>query len=499
MTATACSSGGAPGGSAGANGMLTVGIGTYPASFNPNQAKTAPANSVYRAIFEALTTADPQKSGELTPTLALSWELIDPKTWQFKLRENVKFSDGTPFTAKDVVATIDLIQNGKPVSQYLSRISFITGVTAVDDLTVNFETNGQSATLPLAISDIYIYPAHQIEAGGNEAVNKGPIGTGPFKMESKQEGVEVRLVRNDSYWGAKPKVSTVVFKAISDDSTRAAALQRGELDIAYNVPPDTAKAIDGKGGVKIAWVSVGQGMMVQFALGSPDLPEPLKNKKVRQALNYAVNKRALIDSVLLGYGSVLDNQVVGPDGRGHNPDLPSYGYDPAKAKAMLAEAGYPNGFPMTILTATGRYVKQQEIPQVIAGDLAKVGVAATVRTMEWSDLNSSSSTGKYGVYYAGRNYYPVMDADYALQLFICDTGRLMMCNRRFDELLVQTRTEPDEGKRTEMLQQMAEILHDEAPGIFLFQSPDIYGVRDTVQGFTPTADDMVHVETISVD
>jgi peptide/nickel transport system substrate-binding protein len=221
VAAAACSGDAGSAGTAPAAGTLTVGLGGYPASFNPNQAKTAPANSVYRAIFEALTTADPQKAGELTPTLATSWELLDQKTWQFKLRDNVKWSDGTPFTAADVVATFDLMRNGEPASQYLSRISFISEVVAVDDFTVNFVTNGQSATLPFAISDVYMYPAKLIESGGNAAVNAGPIGTGQFKLESKQEGVEVRLIRNENYWGTPAKLDRVVFKAIADDSTRA--------------------------------------------------------------------------------------------------------------------------------------------------------------------------------------------------------------------------------------------------------------------------------------
>lgn len=479
-------------------GTLTVGLGGYPTSFNPNQAKTAPANSVYRAILQPLVYADSQDSGKLTPALATEWTL-DGTAWVFTLRDGVKWSDGSDFTADDVVATIDLMQHGEPASQYLSRISFVTGVTAVDPHTVRFETNGQSATLPAALSDVYVYQKAQIDAGGNDAINSGPIGTGPFKLDSKQDGVEVTVVRNDLYWGDAPALDKVIFKAIADDSTRTAALQAGEIDVAFNVPPDTAKALDGQGGIAIQWTPIGQGMVLSLVTGSPDIAEPLKSAEVRQALNYAVDTQAIVDSALLGYGAPLQGQVLGSDGVGYDPDIPAFGYDPDKAKQMLADAGYPDGFSMTIYTATGRYVKQQEIPQLIAGYLQQVGIQADVKTLEWSDLNAGVSKGAYGATYSGWNYYPTMDGDAPFQLYTCNAGRLMLCDQQFDDLLTQERSEFDPDKRVALLQQMSQILHDQAPAIFLFQSPDVFGVRSNVHGFTPTADDMIHVETISVD
>jgi len=499
---TSCASSGdtsSPGASDGepvSGGTLVVGLGGYPTSFNPNQAKTAPANSVYRSILEPLVYADVENAGALEPMLATSWEL-DGTAWVLTLRDDVTWSDGTPFTADDVVATIDLMQHGEPASQYLSRISFVTGVTAVDEHTVRFDTDGQSATLPTALSDVYMYQAAQIAEGGNDAINAGPIGTGPFKIDSVSEGVEVTVVRNENYWGQAPLLDEVVFKAIPDDSTRAAALQSGEIDIAYNVPPDTAVALDGANGISIQWVPTGQAMVLSIFTESDDLPEPLKDPRVRQALNYAVDKQAIVDQALLGYGATLDGQILGSDGVGYDPSIEAYPYDPDRAKQLLADAGYPDGFSMVINTATGRYVKQQEIPQLIAGYLQKVGIDAEVRTLEWSDLNAGHSKGTFGVTYAGWNYYPSMDADAPLQLYTC-TARKMFCDQQFDDLLVQERSEFDPDKRTAILQEMGRILHDQAASVFMFQSPDIFGVRSNVHGFVPTADDMVHVESIWV-
>jgi peptide/nickel transport system substrate-binding protein len=496
-SSTSTSSSGSASGTTG--GTLTIGIGAYPTSLNPNQQRITPASTIYHAIFDTLVDADPS-SGKLSAGLATSWKPIGTTDWQFSLRKGVKFSDGTPFTAKDVVATINLILHGTPASQYESRVDFVTGATAVNDYTVDIKTNGQGATLPTAMVDIFMYEASEISKGGNAAVNSNPIGTGQFKIQSKQEGVKVTLVRNPYYWGQAAKLSTVVFDAITDDATRAAALQQGAIDIAYNVPPDTAKTLNGQDGISIKSVAIGQGMMLQFALASPNLPanSPLRNPLVRQALSYAVNTQALVSGELLGYTSALNGQLIGPDGRGYDSKIANYAYNPTKAKQLLAQAGYPNGFALTIETSQGRYVKQQEIPQAIAGELAQVGVNATVNTLDWSDLNAAVAKGTVPVYYIGWNYYPVMDGDYPFQLFTCSSVYKLMCNTQFDQLLRQERSDSNEDQRIAILQQMEVILHNQAPGVFLFQSPDIFGVRSNVQGFTPTADDTIHLDTISM-
>ncbi|MCC6642892.1 MAG: hypothetical protein IT386_17160, partial [Deltaproteobacteria bacterium] len=386
-------------------GTLTIGIGGYPPTFNYNLNGSAPGYSIYRAIQEHLTGATTDGTG-LRPELAESWTLIDDTTWQFKLRHGVTWHDGTPFTADDVVATIDIVLNGKPESYYRTRIADATGAEKVDDFTVNIKTKQKSAILPVGLADIYIYQAKQIRDGGNEAISAHPVGTGQFKLAGSEEGVSVTLERYDGYWGEKAHLDKVVFRAIPEDATRLAALERGEIDIAYNVPPDDAPRLEGSSDITVVSSPIGQIMNVNFSLNSDVIPadSPLRNVKVRQALNYGVDKESIVENLLQGFTKVAPGQVIAADGLGHNPAIEAYPYDPEKAKQLLAEAGYPDGFEFVLTTAQGRYVKQLEIPQAIAGQLEAVGVKVDLDVRDWSAIESELGGG-LPAYYAGWNYF----------------------------------------------------------------------------------------------
>jgi peptide/nickel transport system substrate-binding protein len=474
--------------------VLRIGIGTYPASFNSNLTPSAPATTMYQAMFDTLTESNSTKSGAVSPRLATSWSLIDDRTWEFKLRNDVKWHDGSPFTADDVVATIDLLLNGKPASYYAIRMVGVTGAEAVDKYTVRFKMSTKNAFIPIGAEDVYIYQAAVIKAGGNDGVNKNPIGTGPFKLKSKEDGVSVTLERNPDYWGTKPKLDQIVFRALTEDGTRMAALESGEIDIAFNVPADDAKRLGAKG-IDIKAVAVGQSMVLNMKMINP--ATPLANKKVRQALNYAIDKDALQRDVLLGFGEKLKGQVVGADATGFNDKLAAYPYDPAKAKALLTEAGYPNGFAVTFYTSQGRYAKQKEVSEAIAGQLKNIGLDVKLQVLEWGAYFSGLPT--YDVNLVGYNYFPAMDADYVLLQFLCSSYFKVMCNPSYDALLAQARSEADPSKRAAILQQMQQILNEEAPVVFLYQSPDIFGVAKRVKGFTATPDDLIHVLPISVN
>jgi peptide/nickel transport system substrate-binding protein len=481
-------------------GRLTIGIGSYPESLNPNLARSATAFSLHRAMLETLTVADPEKHGELGPRLALSWSLANDTTWRFKLRPGVTWHDGSPFGADDVVATIDLVLHGSPPAQYASRIADAVGATKVDDHTVDISTKRRSATLPVGLADIYIHQAKQIKAGGNKALSADPVGTGQFMLAKQENGVAITLKRYDGYWGKPANLDEVVFRTLPEDATRVAALERGEIDIAYNVPPDDAPRIESAENLNVIWTPIGQTMMVQFALASPGLANsPLQNKLVRQALNYAVDKKSIVDNLLMGYAEPLPGQIIGRDGMGYNPAVQEYPYDPEKAKALLAEAGYPNGFPLTLVTAQGRYIKQKEIPEAIVGQLRKVGVDAKVDLREWSALITAAGERTIPTYYIGWNYFPVMDGDFVVQQFTCASRYGLMCDKRFDDLFAQQRSDPDPADRAKILAEMQSVLHEEAPAILLFQAPDIFGVSKRVKGFRPTADDMIHLESVFLE
>lgn len=490
LLVTACQPASAPpaGGS-----ILRVGISDYPHSFNPNLNRSAPGFSLYFAMMDTLTQADASKGGVLSPRLATSWTLMDSTTWQFKLRQGVKWHDGSPFSADDVAATIDLALNGQPKAQYSSRVEGVTKVEVVDPNTVNMHLASPNALLPQNLVDIYIYQAKEIKQGGNDAVNANPIGTGMFKFASKQEGVSVTLTKNPDYWGSPAKFDQLVFKVYPEEATRVAAFQNGEVDIAMDLSPDDATVIKAKG-LGVASTAVGQSAVV--GLKTTRSGSPLANKQVRQALNYATNKDTIIKGVLQGYVTPLEAQLVGSDGVGYDSTLKAYPYDPAKAKQMLAAAGYPNGFTITFETSDGPNVKMKEVSEAVAGQLQSVGVNAKVDQLEWGKY--ISNFGDFDMYFLAWNYFPVMDADLVYQWFTCDNQYKQMCDPAFDQLFQQERAQPDPQKRVEILKKMAGIMRDNAPVIFLYQNPNIFGVGKRVTGFTPTPDNLIHFAPISV-
>jgi peptide/nickel transport system substrate-binding protein len=508
QTDTEASTGGQPSsgepsgnGSPTTGGTLVVGIGGYPSSLNPNLQRSAVGYSLHRATLDTLTFANSREGGELQPSLAESWELIDDTTWQFKLRQDVLWHDGTPFTADDVVATVDLVLNGDPPAQYRNRISSAIGAEKVDDYTVNVMTAERSSILPVGFADIYIHQAKQIEEGGNEAISANPIGTGQFKISEREEGVSITVVRNDDYWGEPAFLDAIEFRNLTEDATRVAALESGEIDIAYNVPPDDAARLEESGDVTIMSVPLGQSMMVQWALNSPQIPDdhPLADVRVRQALNYAVDKQSLVDNLLLGYTEILQGQIVADDGIGFNPDLEAYPYDPDRARELLAEAGYPDGFEFTMTNAEGRYVKSKEIGEAIAGQLADVGVTVNIEMSEHGTMVEAAGEQTLQTYYFGWNYFPVMDGDFVVQHYTCDGRYGLFCDEEYDALQAEQRSEPDPAKRAEIMADMQTILHDQAAALFLFQAPDVFGVNSRVHGFTPTPDNMIDFSTIWVD
>jgi peptide/nickel transport system substrate-binding protein len=490
----ACSSTANPPGASQGPAVLRIGIADYPSSFNPNFLRSAPAYSMYNMVWDTLTQADSTKGGALSGRLATEWALVSDTTWELKLRTDVKWHDGTPFTADDVAATLTLLKDGKPAANYASRMAGVDRIEAVNVSTVRITTKAKNGLIPANLADVYMFQAAQIKAGGNDAVAKDAIGTGPFKLKAKQDGVAVTLERNKEYWGKALGLDQLVFKSFPEDATRVAALESGEVDLVFNVPADDAKRLQAKG-IDIKSTPTGYAMVVDMK--TINAASPLAKKEVRQALNYAMDKDALINGVMLGFGEKLKGQVVGADGFGHNDKLSAYPYDPAKAKKMLADAGYPNGFSITLYTSQGRYAKQKEMSEAIVGQLKAAGIDVKMQLLEWGAF--ISGLPGWDMYFIGWSYVPSMDSDFVAQQFSCSSGFWkVMCNPAFDQLLLQERAEADSTKRKAILQQMQQILYDEAPAIYLYQAPDIFGVAKRVKGFIPTPDGIVHMESITI-
>jgi peptide/nickel transport system substrate-binding protein len=480
---------------------LTIGLGGETTSLNSNIGQgggTALGITLFEAMFNNLVQPDPA-TGQVSPELATEWKVLDDKlTWQFKLRQGVKFQNGEEVTAEAVKVSLDDILNSKTaVSNAKRRMAAVESVEVVDKYTFNVKTKTPSVLLPISLADAFVYPPKYYTETGPDPFSDKPVGSGQFKFAQWTKGTSITLQANPDYWGPRSKIDKLVFKPYPEASSRVAALERGEIDIASNVPPDEGARLQSKG-FQILWSPLGQAMLVHL---TPIPGTPLEDKRVRQALNYAVDKEAIIKNVLLGYGTILKGELVGPDGIGYNPALDPYPYDLAKAKQLLADAGYPSGFSVKFQCSEGRYAKQKEVCEAIVGQLAQVGVKFDLEMSEWGTFVNRVVTNapeRAATWYIGLNYYPAMDADFIISSYITTSPLKQFSNAKLDDLYAQQSREFDPQKRLTILQEFMAVVRDEAPDIFLFQAPDIYAVSKRVQGYKPTPDNYLHLENVSL-
>jgi peptide/nickel transport system substrate-binding protein len=429
---------------------------------------------VYDALVHMGTDGNP------VPGLAVSWEPIDDTTWQFKLRQGVKFHNGEDFDANAVKFSLDYILNPDNAIYYARFLGTIQEVQVVDEYTVNIITNVPDATLLGALVGARIRPPKYFAEVGAERFGQAPIGTGPFKLVEFVPDQHVILERNDDYWGDVPLLDTVEFVEMTEASTRMAALEAGEVDLAQNMPVDQVQRLQDAGlEIDSEVIAETRTILLVSAKQREDYPF-LSDKRVRQALNYAVDKEEIVNTLTGGYGRPCVGQFVGPDGFGYDPDFTAYQYDPDKARELLAEAGYPDGFEFKLANPVGRYTYGDDMVQAVAGYLAEIGVNVEVEPMESAAWAERYQAGELAVTVVVPNYYPTMDVDRIVGAFHSTKGRNWLQAPEVDPLIEEERTILDPDERLQVLHQLTAALADEAPVIWVMFPPQIYGYSPRV-------------------
>ncbi len=382
-------------------------------TLDPQFADLNENTSLLSHIYERLVYQDEKLNPK--PGLAVSWKRLSDTQWTFSLRENVHFHDGSPFTAEDVIYSLERVRIflKPPSGGFQSYTQAIKSVTAPDPLTVVIETNTNAPTLPLALSSIFIMPHLASGFRSTEDLNGGaaaPNGTGPYKFDSWQSGERLKLVRNDSYWGGKPAWSHVEFRVIESPAARVAALSTGDVDLADYIPARDVESLKTRG-LSVASAPAARSNFLQFDLDKDTLPavtdragkpiaNPFKNKLVREALAVATDRSLLADKILLGYGTaaaqLFPNGLPGTSAK-LVPTPPDY----ARAKALLAEAGLADGFNVVVAGPTGRYPGDGESLQAITQNWARIGVRVEPTVAPFSTFATKRSAGEYAVWYGG--------------------------------------------------------------------------------------------------
>jgi len=457
---------------------LRIGMGADVTSVDPHFVNLFPNNNIAEHIFETLVTRD--ADSRLIPGLAESWRTVDPTTWEFKLRKGVKFHDGSELTAEDVAFSIERvgkIQNSP--GSFTAFTKAIKETEIVDPYTLRFKTGTVYPVLPNDLSTIYIVSKKAATGVATEDMNagKGLVGSGPFKFVSYKKGDRVEMERFDGYWGAKPAWQQVTFRILPNDPTRVAALLAGDVDAIENIPTadftkiraDPKFQTSSKTSHRVIFYHVDQARDVtpfvfDKKTGKPLEKNPLKDLRVRQAISKAIDREAIKSRVMEGLALPTANLVPAPM-FGHNPALLPEQFDPEGAKKLLAAAGYPDGFALTIHGPNNRYVNDDQITQAVAGMLQRVGIATKVETMPMNVYLSRASKLEFSFAMLGwgagtaesssplRSHLATFDKDRGMGTFAW--GRYS--NKQVDELIDKALATVDDKQREKLLQEATAI------------------------------------------
>ena len=382
---------------------LKIGLASEPTSIDPHFHNLSPNNALARHIFDRLVHTDENQA--LVPGLAVSWKPINDTTWEFKLREGVKWHDGSPFTADDVVFTFTRAVNVPNSPSGFG--TYLKGKEAVkvDDHTVHIKTPNPYPLMPNDMSTFAIVSKKNGEGAKTEDYNSGKaaIGTGPFKFKAYVPGDKFVFVRNDDYWGDKPAWKEVTLKPIKSSPSRVAALLAGDVDMIAQVPTTDIERLK-----KEPKVSLSQGVSNRViylhldhdrdkspfvkAKDGGDIKNPLKDKRVRTAISKAINRDAIVERVMEGV-AIKAGQLLPKGFFGVSPNLKPVDYDPEGAKKLLADAGLKDGFQLTIHGPNDRYINDAKIAEAVAQMLTRVGIKTEVVTMPRSVYFKRASRG----------------------------------------------------------------------------------------------------------
>lgn len=471
---------------------LKIALTALPVSLDPAQDGGLIALATYSLLYDRLIEID--ENGKPQPGLATSWKPISDTVWEFKLREGVKFHNGEPFTASTAKFVIERAMTAKE-SRYANTLAAVNSVTAVDPTTLHIETKQPWAFLPSRLAVIWMYPEKYFQEKGVEEYAKAPVGTGKYRFVEWQQDNFMVLDRNEEYWGAKPDIARLHLRHMPDPTNRVNAIESGEVNVAYIIDPEQAARLQ-QAGFQVINKPIGQGFSYFIRTGEDS---PLKDPKVREALSYAVDTATINDALFAGQAAILQGQPVGTDADGFNANLKPYPYDPDKARQMLADAGYPDGFQLDLDTTSGTAPKDKEVAEAIADQLSEVGVTLNIILNERGVYLDKLFNAKMAPLWSlSLNYAPSFTLENPLLNFTCRTGHKSHCDPEYDKLHDQWSATFDEAERIKLSDEALQYIHDQALALFLWQVPGIYVVEPTVQGLKLRGDYTMDLSQVTV-
>ena len=456
-------------------GTLRFGLSTFPPSLYPFDNTGGASNTVKLTLYRGLMGYDGE--GNLIPEVADSYEWSGDTEITFRLRENAVFHNGDPVTAADVIHSIDEITREGSSAYLKADLEIISEVEAVDDKTVRMTLATPSAVF-LDLLANYCSPVMSAKSTAEE-----PIGCGPFRLTSQEKGVYIEVEAfEDFYVADEPKVAGIRFIAYADENLRYSALEAGDVDVIEYLPWTRFEAVEASDSLQISTTS-GPFM---FLLFNVEKEGPLQDPRVRQAIGYAIERQDVVDAAFAGRGAPLYG-LPNPQGSSIELSDPSaeYAYDIEKAQALLAEAGYPDGFELRLL-ATATYGMHQDTASVVQAYLSMIGINATLDLPDWGSRVTKGTNGDYDMAVHGTSG-TFNDPDALFSLLYSGNPSYLQSygfrSERIDGLLLEGRAETDPEKRKEIYQRLYTAYYEEAPQIPLNWRTQAFGMSSRVSGF----------------
>ena len=465
---------------------LVVGIDTDPVTLDPRSYSATQAYWMAQHMIEPLVFRDEQM--QIIPLLATAWDLVEPTRLRFTLREGVTFHNEEPFTAESVKFTLESTLDESLSFVNPQRRGFLAAidrVEVVDPLTVDIVTKYPSRPLLRNLASIaqMIPPS---AASAAEAFGTNPVGTGPYRLAEYVPGSQLSMEEYDGYWGEKPATPRLTMRFIKEAGTRVAALQSGDVALINNVPPDSIEVLKSSSDLEVLNADSTRIVFFQLTYDRP----PFNDRRVRAAINHAVDRQGIVDTIMQGYAEVA-RSVMAPSIPGFHDALPQddYAFDPEKAQALLIEAGHGDGLTISFGYPTGRYLNDRQVAEAVIGQLEQVGIRCEPDSPEWGTYFSGVLNQQYDASMLAYASLPV-DADWALNwLFNSTTSVMKYANPRVDELLLAGNEEFDAAAVNEIYKEAQALIWADIPWIPLFVQQEIVAFNRNLTGFAPRPDE----------
>jgi peptide/nickel transport system substrate-binding protein len=485
---------------------LNIAVAAPPTSLDPHYHTLSPNNMVAEHFFDKLVGRN--NAAQLEPGLAESWKLLNDTTWEFKLRKGVKFSNGDEFTAEDVVATlkrVPSVTNSPGPFTIYSRA--VIGHEIVDPHTIRLKTAEIYPLLPQDLSQIFIIHRSMAEAPTGDFNNgRAMIGTGPFRLQSFTPDDRVVMTRNDGYWGDKPDWATVTYRFVPNDGVRVAALLSGDVQMIDVVPPADTPRLKTTQGISFSEIPSLRCIYLKLDEAHDSSPyitdnagkkldkNPLRDLRVRKALSMAINRQAMVDRVMQG-AAFPAGQMMPPGANGYDETIPVPKFDAEGAKKLLAEAGYPQGFKITLLGPNNRYVNDAQIIQAVGQMWQRIGVQTAIDAVPFSVLAQRQARNDLSAMLIG--WATTGEPSTALKSVLMtrnnekgfgSTNFSGYSNTEVDKLVIEGLRTADDEKRESVFKQAMKVAMEDVGVIPLHMQKNIWALRGALK-YEPRADE----------